>query len=172
MLNRRHLASAGAMLACLGPAGASRAAEITAASASIHEETSFAAPPARVYAVLTTAALFEKLVDASAAKKSGALSTAPVAIDARPGGAFSLFGGYISGFDLELVPDTRLVQAWRTAIWAPGAYSIVSFKLAASPAGTALSLDQKGFPDDQASHLAAGWHINYFEPLAKVLAAS
>ena len=57
------------------------------------------------------------------------LGTAPTQIDARPGGAITLFGGYITGFNLELVSDTRLVQAWRSGAWKPGEYSIARFVL-------------------------------------------
>jgi activator of HSP90 ATPase len=45
------------------------------------------------------------------------------------GGAFTLFGGYITGRHVELVPNDRIVQAWRTGGWAPGVYSIAKFEL-------------------------------------------
>jgi hypothetical protein len=34
---------------------------------------------------------------------------------------------------------------------------------------TSLAFDHIGFPDDAAAHLADGWHVNYWEPMAKVL---
>jgi hypothetical protein len=42
----------------------------------------------------------------------------------------------------------------------------------AQASGTRLTLDHTGFPKGQAQHLAEGWQPNYFEPLAKYLAAS
>jgi hypothetical protein len=36
-------------------------------------------------------------------------------------------------------------------------------------AGAKVVFDHKGFPDAAAAHLAEGWHINYWQPLAKML---
>jgi activator of HSP90 ATPase len=43
------------------------------------------------------------------------------------GGTFTLFGGYVTGRNLEMLPDERLVQAWRAGSWKPGAFSIAAF---------------------------------------------
>lgn len=100
------------------------------------------------------------------------LGSAPTEIDARPGGAFRLFGGYISGRNVELVSDLRIVQAWRVGDWDAGLYSIAKFALAGADGGTRLLFDHTGFPSEAADHLAKGWYANYWEPLAKILAAS
>ena len=76
----------------------------------------------------------------------------------------------IEGRHIELVPDTRLVQAWRDSDWKPGVFSLVKFELAAERAGTVLTFEHTGFPDADADHLNAGWSANYWEPLAKYLA--
>ncbi len=94
----------------------------------------------------------------------------PATLTATAGGAFSLFGGRISGRFIELVPDERIVQAWRPTEWAAGVFSIVRFELLAQGSATRLVFDHTGFPKGQAEHLAAGWKGNYWEPLAKVLA--
>ena len=86
------------------------------------------------------------------------------------GGAFSTFGGLIVGRQIELVPNQRIVQAWRPAYWKPGAYSIVTFELADNGSETKLILDHRGFPDGDAKGLLDGWNKNYWEPLAKYLA--
>jgi activator of HSP90 ATPase len=86
------------------------------------------------------------------------------------GGAFSTFGGLIVGRQIELVPDTRIVQAWRPAYWEPGVYSLVKFELSDSGAGTKLVLDHRGFPDGDGKTLLEGWNKNYWQPLAKYLA--
>jgi activator of HSP90 ATPase len=142
-------------------------------AASIHQEVAFAAKPARVFTVLTTAAAFDRVVRLSAAMTSAmssSLGSAPTQIDARPGGAFVLFGGYITGRNIELVPDTRIVQAWRVGSWDAGLYSIARFELSPSEGATRLVFDHTGFPSRAAEHLAGGWHANYWQPLAKVLA--
>jgi uncharacterized protein YndB with AHSA1/START domain len=111
----------------------------------IHEEIRFDASPARVYSALT---------------------------DAREFAAFSGFGGHVVGRNVELDPGRRVVQAWRAASWTPGVYSIVRFELTGQSGSTALVFDQAGFPDNEAAHLAQGWHRMYWEPLRRYLGAS
>ncbi len=170
---------AGSALALVGAAGPARAqqqteasAEITHGHAAIHDEVDFATNAASLFRALTVTEEFDKVVRLSAAMNSDMnkmLGTAPTEIDARAGGAFLLFGGYISGFTLELIPAARIVQAWRAGSWDPGSWSIVKFVLLQKGAGCRLIFDHAGFPDDDAAVLAKGWHANYWEPLAKVV---
>jgi activator of HSP90 ATPase len=146
--------------------GISRTAE------SIHQEVVFKASRKRLYAALTDAKQFDKVVQLGAAVKSGMVppGAPPAEISHEAGGAFSLFGGYISGRNIELLPSERIVQAWRTANWKPGVFSIVRFEFAEQGSGTKLVFDHTGFPAGDAEHLAEGWKINYWEPLEKSLA--
>jgi activator of HSP90 ATPase len=176
---RRHVSiCAGGAVALLGasPGAAQTQAvgEISHSSAAIHQEVVFAAAVARVFRTLTVAEEFDKVVRLSAAMNSDmkkVLGAAPTAIDAREGGAFSLFGGYITGRFLELVPDVRIVQAWRSGSWKAGFFSIARFGLMPQGPGSKLVFDHTGFPSDAAQHLAQGWHQNYWQPLAESLAS-
>ena len=153
------------------PARAVESNGIIRTAAVIHQEADFTANPERVYRVLTSAKEFGKVIDLSAAMKSGSLAEKPVEIDAREGGAFVLFGGYITGRNVELIPNQRIVQAWRAGSWSPGIYSIARFELMANGAGARIVFDHTGFPSEQAEHLAAGWKANYWQPLEKYLTA-
>ena len=182
--NRRNV-SAGLMIAGVGLVQAARAApgnalattadvtaEISHSRAGIHQEVNFAASAARIYRLLTEAEQFDRVVRLSGAMNSTmrtSLGKKRTEIDPRPGGAFALFGGYVTGYNLELVPDTRLVQAWRAGSWDAGVFSIAHFNLWEREGATTLGFDHVGFPDDDAVHLAQGWHINYWEPMTKVL---
>jgi activator of HSP90 ATPase len=149
-----------------GPDEISRNGEI------IRQVQLFKAPPQRVYAALTETARFNEVVKLSAAMNAGGdmLGKSPTTISREAGGTFSLFGGHITGRHIELVPDQRIVQAWRVGDWEPGAFSIARFDLSAQGAETKLTFLHTGFPTGMAPHLAEGWHINYWEPLAKYLA--
>jgi activator of HSP90 ATPase len=145
--------------------------EISRTAESIHQEPAFKASRKRVYDALTDANQFNKVIQLSAAMKSGmAPGAKPAEISREAGGAFSLFGGYIMGQQIELLPNERIVQAWRTASWDPGVYSIAKFELVEQGSGTKIVFDHTGFPKGQAEHLAAGWKGNYWEPLEKLLA--
>jgi activator of HSP90 ATPase len=138
---------------------------------SIHQEINFPASKKRVYDALTDAKQFEQVVHLSDAMKSRMPPNAPpTRISTDPGGTFSTFGGLIVGMQIELVPNQRIVQAWRPAYWKPGVYSLVKFALADADGGTKLTLDHRGFPDGDGQSLLDGWNKNYWEPLAKFLA--
>jgi uncharacterized protein YndB with AHSA1/START domain len=139
---------------------------------SIHQEVTFAATPKRVYEALTDAKLFQRVVELSNAMKTRMPAGAPPAqISPEVGGTFSLFGGIITGRQIELLPNQRIVQAWRPMYWNPGSYSIVKFELTPNnDSGTKLTLDHRGFPDADGQSLLGGWNKNYWEPLEKFLA--
>jgi activator of HSP90 ATPase len=142
--------------------------EISHAEEAIHQEISFKASRSRVYAALTDAKQFSKVIQLSAAGMS--LGNAPTEISHEAGGVFSLFGGHIVGRHIELVPNDRIVQAWRVVNWNPGVYSMVKFELIGQDSGTKIMLDHASFPRGQGQHLAEGWKANYWEPLQKYLA--
>lgn len=147
------------------------AGDISSACEVIHQEVVFQAIRKRVYEALTDAKQFNKVVMLSAAMQSGMVPAGGrVEMSPEVGGAFSAFGGHITGRNVELVPNERIVQAWRAASWGPGQYSIARFELTEQGTGTKLIFDHKGFPDGQGAHLAEGWKANYWEPLEKYFA--
>ena len=159
-------AAVAAVAARKGPAQ-----EISRTAESIHQEVPFEAPPERVYAALIDEKQFQQVVLLSGAVQSGMVkATQPAQISAQVGGAFSIFGGFVTGRQIELVPNVRIVQAWRPGDWPAGVYSIARFELARKGSGTLLVFEHTGFPSGAADHLAQGWKLNYWQPLAKVLA--
>jgi activator of HSP90 ATPase len=139
--------------------------EISRAAESIHQEVTIAAAPKRVYEVLTDARQFTKMTTFSPV-----MNAAPAQIGRSVGDSFTLFGGHIVGRQIELVPYRRIVQAWRVVDWDPGVFSIAKFELTDRGAKTAILFDHTGFPKGKAEHLAEGWRLNYWIPLAKFLA--
>ena len=143
--------------------GLSRTAE------AIHQEAIFKASSHRIYEALTDAQQFQKVQLLSGTVKGMDLKAKPAQISREPGGPFSIFGDYIIGRQLELVPDQRIVQAWREISWDLGIYSIVRFELIKEGLGTKLIFDHTGFPAGSGEHLAVGWKAHYWEPLEEFL---
>jgi activator of HSP90 ATPase len=127
---------------------------------SLHQEVDIKASPQRIYQALLSS------------KDFTAFTGAPAEIDPKPGGAFSLFGGMVIGRNVELIPNQRIVQAWRVVADFPdGVYTLVKFEL--KPRGsseTSIILDQTGFAEGDYDHLSKGWHSHYWEPLKIFLA--
>jgi activator of HSP90 ATPase len=121
------------------------------------QEVELTASPERVYEILLNS------------KQFAAFSGAPAEIHAEAGGAFTLFGNLIKGRNVELVPNQRIVQAWRPESWSPGVYSLVRFALKTQGSRTHLVLDHWGFAEGLYDHLSSGWKEHYWEPMKKFL---
>jgi activator of HSP90 ATPase len=87
-------------------------------------------------------------------------------VDGRVGGEFSAWDGYIFGSTLELDPDLRIVQAWRTTEFpddAPDSRLEIQFEEAAQ--GTKVTLIHSNMPLDQVDSYRQGWEDFYFKPM-------
>ena len=124
----------------------------------LHQEIDLKASAQRIYDVLLDS------------KQFAAVTGLAAQIDPSEGGAFTMFGGLIVGRNVELVPELRIVQAWRPTHWDPGVYSIVKFELKPGQSDTTVVLDHTGFPEGAFDGLDAGWPIRYWKPLAKFFA--
>lgn len=172
---RQMLAGAAGAVGCLAmgvlETQAHDADDVSSACEVIHQEVVFKASRKRVYEALTDAKQFDKVVMLSGAVQSGMVpKDQPTEVSPAVGGAFSAFGGHIVGRHVELLPNERIVQAWRAGSWGPGQYSIARFELVEQGSGTKLVFDHAGFPQGQGAHLAEGWRTNYWEPMEKYFA--
>ena len=92
-------------------------------------------------------------------------------IDAKVGGEFTAWDGYIMGRNIELEKGKKIVQEWRTTEWPentpPSRLEIVLKKV---KVGTELSLNHTDVPDEQAEDYRKGWIDFYWDPLKKYFA--
>ncbi len=126
----------------------------------IHQQALIPATPGEVYRVLTDGERF------------AAATGQPAHVTDREGDAFSLFGGRVEGRQIELVPDSRVVQAWRfgsahDSPWEDGVFSVVRFTLTAEDGGTRFVLDHDAVPERWHDHLEGGYPTFYQEPLTR-----
>jgi activator of HSP90 ATPase len=160
------LSAGGALSACVIPATALASAvslsgnNVSHDAESIHQEVELKASRQRLYHALLDSAQFKKVTGGQATE-----------ISPEVGGAFSCFDNRIAGRHIELVPNERIVQAWRSNGWEPGTYSIVRFQLSDVGSGTKIIFDHTGFPKGAGEHLATGWKSNYWDALERYFAS-
>src|SRR5471032_98871 len=133
---RRQVITGGAIAAAalaMRPAAvlAEVGSEVSHTAEAIHQERLFKANPKRVYEALIVSEQFDKVTQLSGVMQATAMAKMrkPTKISRALGGPFSLFGGYIVGRQIELVPNKLIVQAWRAGSWESGVYSVISFAL-------------------------------------------
>lgn len=126
----------------------------------IRQSVLIPAPPRAVYDALAKPARH--------AKFTGQAAT----FTPKAGGAFTAYGGYIRGINLQLKPGKRLVQAWWSQGWKDGAYSIVTYEFAKmAGGGTKIEFTQIGVPANDYAAKSKGWHEHYWNPLIAMFKA-
>ncbi|HEV2520028.1 MAG TPA: SRPBCC domain-containing protein [Thermoplasmata archaeon] len=121
----------------------------------VHHEIDLRAKPSDVY---------EAFLDS---RRHARISGFPARMSSVVGKRFTAGGDYIVGYNLDLVPGKRIVQAWRATDWPKGCYSILSIGLAAKGKGTRLTLDHVGIPESHRAGIDTGWMQHYLNPMAK-----
>ncbi len=87
-------------------------------------------------------------------------------VEARVKGKFTAWDGYISGETLELKPNSKIVQAWRTTEFPEGSSdSRVEILLEAVKGGTKITINHSNIPKGQADDYKQGWQDFYFKPM-------
>ena len=95
-----------------------------------------------------------------------AMTGSAAKINGKVGGKFSAWNGYIFGKTLELTPDQRIVQAWRTSEFPDDAPdSRLEVLLEAVKAGTKVTFIHSELPKGQADSYRLGWEDFYFKPM-------
>jgi len=80
---------------------------------------------------------------------------------------FSLWGGSISGINLEFEPDKKIVQQW--FFGEDDEASIVTIKLHPDKKGTSVELNHTNIPDEAYENISDGWDEDYFGALRELL---
>lgn len=84
----------------------------------------------------------------------------------KVGSKFTAWDGYISGTNLQLEPNKKIVQLWRTTEFRDEAPdSCVTITLEKVKSGTKLTLKHTNIPDEQDPAYKEGWKEFYFIPM-------
>ena len=112
--------------------------------------------------------VYEALMDSA---KHAQFTGAEANISREGGGNFTAYGGALSGTNIELIPDQKIVQFWRAADenWPDEHYSQVTFTLEGIGGGTRLSFVQTDVPAACYDSISQGWHDYYWTGMKKLL---
>ncbi len=114
----------------------------------------FKASPHRVY---------EALMDSA---QHSAFTNSKAEISREVGGVYTAYDGYITGVNLELVPDQKIVQSWHASDWPEHQVSVVTFLLTElAGGGTHLDFSHVDVPNGSEEEFTQGWIDNYWEPM-------
>ena len=114
----------------------------------------------------TTHEVYEALMDS---RKHAKFTGNTAKISRKVGGEIMAHGGYITGKNLELVPDKLIVQEWRASEWSEGHTSKVTFTLIKIKGGTRLTFRHTSVPDEHHESIKQGWIDNYWTPMKAML---
>jgi activator of HSP90 ATPase len=124
------------------------------AAKTIRQSVFLPVPPEEVYEIFLKA------------KGHSAFTASKATCDARIGGKFTAYDGYIEGRILELEQGRKIVQEWKTTEWpAEAPPSIAKFTFKPKSGGTELSMVQTLVPAEQADDYRQGWIDFYWQPL-------
>ena len=115
--------------------------------------------------------IYQALLDA---KEHSAFTGGIAKITPVVGAAFEAYDGYITGRNLQLKEDKKIVQAWRAEEdgWPEDLFSRVTIELKETKTGTEVSFTQTGVPIAHAKSIRDGWEEYYWRPLKRMLEES
>jgi activator of HSP90 ATPase len=119
----------------------------------LHQTIAFKATPHEVY---------EALMDS---KKHTDFTEAEAVISRDIGGKFTAFDGWVSGENVELIKDKKIVQIWRSADWSDNHYSTITFALKQKGVETILDFTQTEIPMGFYNDIKQGWTDWYWDKL-------
>jgi activator of HSP90 ATPase len=95
-----------------------------------------------------------------------AMTGSPAEVIPEIVGAFKAWDGYIWGKTLEMEPNARIIQTWRTSEFPESSPdSRVEIMLEESQGGTKITLNHSDIPDGQGDDYKQGWEDFYFTPM-------
>ena len=97
----------------------------------------------------------------------------PAEVSPSVGGKFSTFGGVIFGENLELEPNSRIVQSWRAEGFPEGSPdSRLEVLLEDVDGSTKVTIRHSNIPDGQAEGYNKGWQDHYYQPMKEYFGKS
>ncbi len=84
------------------------------------------------------------------------------------GGKFTAYDGYISGTNLVLEKDKKIVQKWTSTDFPKGHFTEVKFEFRKEGKGTKIIFTQTNVPEENYKEISQGWIEFYWNPLKEM----
>ncbi len=122
-------------------------------TATINQTATFAASPEKVYNLI----MDEKL--------HAAFTGSAASISTEINGEFSVYDGYCTGHNIELIKGKKIVQAWHFEEdgWPEDHFSICTFLFEPQGNQTKLIFTQTDIPEHKVEALETGWKEYYWD---------
>lgn len=126
----------------------------------IHQTYFFKATPEQVYNLIVDEELHSAFTGSHAE------------INNVVGDDFNAWDGYIEGKNLEIIPNQKIVQLWRSQEndWPEDHFSTATFVFEPKNGGTELTFDQIDVPTECIDNITQGWIDYYWRPMEEYLA--
>ncbi len=108
--------------------------------------------------------IYEVFMDA---KKHSKLTESKTKVSREIGGSFSVYEGALSGKNIELIQDKKIVQTWRGngENWPKGYYSTITLIFEPIDQGTLIKFTHTDIPEGAYESVKEGWDNYYWSPL-------
>ena len=127
----------------------------------IQQSVQFGVPPETLY---------ELYIDS---KKHSQATGASAKLSRRTGGAFTAFGGQLTGRNLLVIPNKMIVQTWRATGWKKSdPDSILVIRFSKTKKGGRVDLVHVNVPEYDHQGVTQGWEHYYWQPWREHLAAA
>jgi len=87
----------------------------------------------------------------------------PAIMEPRENTEFSIFEGDITGMNILIIPNKKLVQEWYFG--EQNEKSIVTIELTGNKQGTKVALEHTNIPDEDIENIETGWKVYYWEAI-------
>uniref|UniRef100_A0A1I8EHW6 Aha1_N domain-containing protein n=1 Tax=Wuchereria bancrofti TaxID=6293 RepID=A0A1I8EHW6_WUCBA len=88
-------------------------------------------------------------------------------LDLKPHGAFTLFGGMVTGEFVKIEPCKELAMKWRLKTYPAGCFANVTFRLKDEKDSTTLEVDVTGIPATEYDSTENGLHRFYIQSIMR-----
>ena len=123
----------------------------------ITQKVTFKATPAEVYSAFMDS------------KKHSAFTGVNAKIGKKVGDSFTAHDDYISGVNVALIPNKKIVQLWHCTDWEENEYSVIILRLAPKGKGCELEFTHVNVPTKHVKDIEQGWKDYYWKPMKAML---